>query len=106
MHKQICEEVRASKVPKGTLEMMLIEKSKQPPLEWERSSETIRQDEAYQAKHVLEKEMTVVKQEVLNLQWENKELQSSLRVIEATNSKKLQVCCSQFALTVQCSDCS
>ncbi|KAJ3885848.1 hypothetical protein GG344DRAFT_82284 [Lentinula edodes] len=84
----ICEEVRASKVPKGTLEMMLIEKSKQPPLEWERSSETIRQDEAYQAKHVLEKEMTVVKQEVLNLQWENKELQSMLT--EATNSKELQ----------------
>ncbi|KAH7872432.1 uncharacterized protein C8R40DRAFT_1071665 [Lentinula edodes] len=84
----ICKEVRASKVPKGTLEMMLIEKSKQPPLEWERSSETIRQDEAYQAKHVLEKEMTVVKQEVLNLQWENKELQSMLT--EATNSKELQ----------------
>ncbi|GAW04655.1 hypothetical protein LENED_006460 [Lentinula edodes] len=75
----ICEEVHASKLPKGTLEMMLIEKNKPLPLEWERSSETNRQDEAYQAKHVLEKEMTVVKQEVLNLQWENKELQSMLQ---------------------------
>ncbi|KAJ3871017.1 hypothetical protein F5051DRAFT_434192, partial [Lentinula edodes] len=90
----ICEEVHASKLLKGTLEMMLIEKNKPLPLEWERSSETNRQDEAYQAKHVLEKEMTVVKQEVLNLQWENKELQSML-----------QVCCSQAVSSVQHSDC-
>ncbi|KAJ3871273.1 hypothetical protein F5051DRAFT_446411 [Lentinula edodes] len=74
-----------------TLEMMLDEKNKQLELEREPSSETIRQGESSQAKNdKLEKEKAAVEQEVLKLQLQNKELQSTLRVIEATNSKKLQ----------------